>query len=301
MAGSENNNSAATPNSARQLEFFRFSANISAVVICAALIVLIIKATSYLPERYYFSLTSFVGGERASSFIINAPPLLTEAEICNIARARGVVLQQFCATEDELNKTLSELSRQKKADELTKPLTDQQPKKIETIDDISKKSAEELLREHLEKEIENREIRAIVSGAPQRQSIFALLLRCLIPIAVGGIIFLIYREQASTSVGLGAILAVFILFWPVVYLWDELGIADEWRDKFNLFFTMYVLYAILFFYLAKLGSNLAAAYLNFRQDSAVKVDKVKIVELIIASIIAGTIVQVLALHLIAKL
>jgi hypothetical protein len=64
---------------------------------------------------------------------------------------------------------------------------------------------------------------------------------------------------------------------------------------------MYVVYAFLFFYLAKLGTYLAAAYLSFRQDSSFKIDKVKIIESLIASIIAGVIVQALALHLIAKL
>ncbi|MFZ3252099.1 MAG: hypothetical protein WA214_24800, partial [Pseudolabrys sp.] len=255
-----------------------------------------------------------VGGERASPFIINTPFLLTTEELCKRAADKNIDFGTICDDSDDKDEgktTAAPQSQQKLKDSPSKPAdaapvpeektSSSSAPKVETQDEKKIKDARELLeRLRFDRKLqkESAQIRNLQSSeVPQRKNIIALLLRCLIPMIAGGIVAVIYRANLTIEAGIGAALAVVLLFWPVAYLWDDLEIGDEWKDKQTLFAILYFCYATLFYFLAKLGSQLGYLYLGLRRGQAIALDYKRMIESFIPALIAGTFVQLIVFFL----
>src|SRR5262249_1545400 len=71
----------------------------------------------------------------------------------------------------------------------------------------------------------------------------------------GFVIGRFYGLEGTLPASIGAAAAALFLCWPVIVFWDVV-VTEEFRKLHSQFMTLYALYVICFFYVAKIGAFL---------------------------------------------
>jgi hypothetical protein len=123
--------------------------------------------------------------------------------------------------------------------------------------------------------------RSIVRGAIMTGDRYlfwpALLLKLVPPFLAGFMTGLFWRERAIFDAPVAAGVVAFLFCWPVIVLWDNV-VATEWNDKRGLFYGMYVAYVLSYYFVCKLGAQLAlkAAAVNLPEAVTMQIEWNKI-------------------------
>jgi hypothetical protein len=81
-------------------------------------------------------------------------------------------------------------------------------------------------------------------------------IRLLVPVLVGFILVRTFGPAAELAACAGSAAAAIILCWPVIVLW-KLVVGQGFQDMYGQFMLLYVLGAISFFYMARIGATFA--------------------------------------------
>jgi hypothetical protein len=83
----------------------------------------------------------------------------------------------------------------------------------------------------------------------------SVLLKILPALATGFLIAFVFHKDWLFEISFGSGLAAFLLFWPIILLWDVV-VSKYWIDRKWLFFMMYFFYMVSYYYSSRLGAIL---------------------------------------------
>ena len=87
-------------------------------------------------------------------------------------------------------------------------------------------------------------------------NIVGFAIRLLVPVLAGFIVVRTFGPTAELAACAGSTAAAIILCWPVIVLW-KLVVAESFQDMYGQFMLLYVLGAVSFFYMARIGATFA--------------------------------------------
>jgi hypothetical protein len=233
-----------------------FNVNLIALVLALGLTVIGVKLTSFLPSRYYFSFSKLVDTENSTTpFLIASPPYLVPDDICKALDRDPSLKQISCKTGE------------KEAEGGT--------------DETYKK----------EMRLADRAVRQEAQSQDSFSNIIGFSIRLLIPALVGFFVVRTFGASADLAASAGAAGGAILLCWPVIVLW-KLVVTKDFRDLYGQFMLLYMLGAVAFFYMARIGAafgkimmdtkllNISA--LKILQDSSSKIIESSLIALISA-------------------
>lgn len=196
-----------------------FNVNLIALLVALVLTGVGVKLTSFLPSKYYFSFSKLVNNDNSTSpFLISTPPYIAEDDLCKAL---------------ERDKDLKQISCNKAGES----------------EDANRDD------EAYQKEIKlaDRAIREEAQAQDSLSNIIGFAIRLLIPALAGFIVVRTFGPTQELAASAGAAAAAIMLCWPVIVLW-KLVVTEGFRDMFGQFMLLYVLGAVSFFYMAKIGA-----------------------------------------------
>jgi len=212
----------ATPSRPASGALDAFNVNLIALLVALVLTGVGVKLSSFLPSKYYFSFSKFVNTENSTSpFLISTPPYLAEDDICK-ALERNPGLKQISCNKQGAKEGEDEAGRDDEA----------YAKEIKLAD---------------------RAIREQAQAQDSLSNIIGFAIRLLIPALAGFIVVRTFGPSHELAASAGAAAAAIMLCWPVVVLW-KLVVTDDFQDMFGQFLLLYILGAVSFFYMAKIGA-----------------------------------------------
>jgi hypothetical protein len=222
--------------------------NLVALVVTVLLTIGAIKLTHYLPAKYYFSFSQLVSPNNATPFLIATPAYVTEQKLCDIIANDKRLTGLTCNLGD----------------------TGEQPK----IDDKEQAKQVALL---------NQDIKDQVHAGSSTTSLIGLAIRLCIPLLAGFLAGRLFGPGGQPAAPLGAAAGALLLCWPVIALWN-LVVADPFKQQFGSFLLLYILYSMLFYYVARLGVTLGT---QTSEISPPRIDFVKIIETALGAVATG--------------
>lgn len=196
-----------------------FNVNLLALIFALGLTVIGVKLTSFLPSRYYFSFSKLVDNSNSTTpFLISTPPYLSEDDLCK-ALDREPSLQKInCKTKEKDGAEVGE--------------------------DAYKK----------ETRLADRAVRQEAQAQDSFGNVIGLALRLIVPVLVGFFIVRTFGVTEELAASAGAAGGAILLCWPVIILW-KLVVTKNFVDQFGQFILLYVLSAVAFFYMARIGAT----------------------------------------------
>jgi hypothetical protein len=213
---SEENAIGSKSNAAAMLS--SFNVNLLALVLALGLTVIGVKLTSFLPSRYYFSFSKLVDNTNSTTpFLISTPPYLAEDDLCKaLDREPGLEKINCKAKEKDGSETGEEAYKK-------------------------------------EMRLANRAVRQEAQAQDSFGNIIGLALRLLVPVLVGFFTVRVFGVAEELAASAGAAGGAILLCWPVIILWD-LVVTKDFADQFGQFMLLYLLSAVAFFYMARIGA-----------------------------------------------
>jgi hypothetical protein len=232
-----------------------FNVNLIALILALGLTVIGVKLTSFLPSRYYFSFSKLVDTENSTTpFLIASPPYLVPDDICKALDRDPSLKQINCKTAE---------------------------KEGDGTEETYKK----------EMRLADRAVRQEAQSQDSFSNIIGFSIRLLIPALVGFFVVRTFGASADLTAAAGAAGGAILLCWPVIVLW-KLVVTKDFRDLYGQFMLLYMLGAVAFFYMARIGAafgkimmdtkllNISA--LKILQDSSSKIIESSLIALISA-------------------
>lgn len=197
-----------------------FNVNLIALLFTLVLTAVGVKLTSFLPSKYYFSFSKLVNDENSTTpFLISTPPYVAADDVCR-ALERDKGLKQINCKEKDTSK------------EDVNPDDEAYQKEIKLAD---------------------RAIRQEAQAQDSFSNIIGFGIRLLIPALAGFIVVRVFGPTQELAASAGAAGAAIMLCWPVIILW-KLVVTESFQPMYGQFMLLYILGAVSFFYMAKIGA-----------------------------------------------
>jgi hypothetical protein len=236
--------------------------NVNLIALLAAILLTMggVKLTQFLPAKYYFSFSQLVSPNNATPFLIATPAYVSEQKLCEIIANDKRLTGLKC--------NVGETEEQPNIDEK------EQAKQVEIL---------------------NQDIKDQLHAGSSTTSLIGLAIRLCIPLLAGFISGRLFGLEAQLAAPLGAAAGALLLCWPVIVLW-KLVVADPFKQQYGSFLLLYILYCLLFYYMARLGASLGS---QTRGISAPRIDLSKLIETLLGAVATGVGAQ-LVQHVILK-
>jgi hypothetical protein len=249
----------ATPSRPASGVLDAFNVNLIAMLVALVLTGVGVKLSSFLPSKYYFSFSKFVDTDNSTSpFLINTPPYLAEDDICKALERNPSLKQITCKKEGDKEGDKDEASHEDEA----------YTKEIKLAD---------------------RAIREQAQAQDSLSNIIGFGIRLLIPALAGFIVVRTFGPSHELAAAAGAAAAAIMLCWPVIVLW-KLVVTEDFQEMFGQFLLLYMLGAVSFFYMAKIGAvfgRILADAKIFDLRKVLQDSSAKIIEPALVTIIAS--------------
>ena len=220
------------------------------------------KLTAFLPAKYYFSFSQFVNSpNNTTPFLISTPAYVTEQKLWVLI------------ANDKRLKIL-------KCDKGNEPAEQPAP------DEATQAKEVQLL---------NEDIKASLQPGDFATNLIGLAIRLCIPLLAGFFVGRLFGPGGQLAAPFGAAAGALLLCWPVIVLWD-LVVADPFKGQYGQFLLLYILYCVLFYYMARIGVTLGS---QTTQISGPRINLSKIIESSAGAIVAAVGTQFVQ-HLILK-
>lgn len=238
-----------------------FNVNLIALLLALVLTAVGVKLTSFLPSKYYFSFSKLVNDERSTTpFLITTPPYVVADDVCKAL---------------ERDKSLKQITCNK----------DNEKEDANPGDEAYQK----------EMKLADRAIRQEAQAQDSLSNIIGFAIRLLIPALAGFIVVRTFGPSQELAASAGAAAAAIMLCWPVIVLW-KLVVTESFQEMFGQFMLLYVLGAVSFFYMAKIGAAFGRILVDarvFDLGKVVRESSSKIIESSLIAIISSVGIKVL--------
>jgi hypothetical protein len=197
-----------------------FNVNLIALLVALVLTAVGVKLTSFLPAKYYFSFSKLVNNDSYTTpFLISTPPYVAADDLCK-ALEREKSLKQITCDKDKAK------------------------------DDVDRD--DEAYQQEIK--VADRAIRQEAQAQDSFTNIIGFAIRLLIPAIAGFIVVRTLGPSQELAASAGAAAAAILLCWPVIVLW-KLVVTESFQEMYGQFMLLYVLGAVSFFYMAKIGAT----------------------------------------------